>query len=82
MRYTIQLHTESGNFAAPEGTDIAHCHSLADIRRRLERWQNTVHRFDEAPCSALVWRGTLKDVTDTLPDAEATLGPRGGFNLR
>jgi hypothetical protein len=81
MHYTVQLHTESGSFATPSGIDIKHCHSLASVRRCLERWQDSVHRFDEAPCSALVWRGTLSDVADILPDAEATLGPRGGFRV-
>jgi len=82
MNYTIQLYTESGNFAAPEGKDVIHCTNKADILWELERWQDEVHQYDEAPCGALVWRGVYRDVTDLYPDNEATLGPRGGLRLQ
>ena len=81
MNYTIQLHTESGSFSAPEGTDVRHCNSKAEIRRILERWEDTVRRYSDEPLSALVWKGKHNDVTDMYPDYEATLGVRGGFNL-
>jgi hypothetical protein len=81
MKYTIQLHTESGSFSAPDGKDVKHARSRAEIRGLLEQWVDTVTRYGDAPCSALVWRGHLEDVTDVYPDAEATLGKRGGFHL-
>ena len=81
MNYTIQLHTESGSFSAPEGKVVRHCTSKSDIRWELERWQDRVQRYSEEPCSVLVWKGRHKDVTDMYPDYEATLGIRGGFIL-
>lgn len=81
MNYTIQLHTESGSFSAPEGTDVRHCSSKKDIRWYLESWQDDVQRYSEESCSVLVWKGRHEDVTDMYPDYEATLGVRGGFNL-
>jgi hypothetical protein len=81
MNYTIQLHTESGCFSSPGATNVLHCNSKADIRHYLERWQEEVQRYSEEPCSALVWKGKLTNVTDVYPDYEATLGVRGGFHL-
>ena len=81
MRYTIQLHTESGCFATPQGDDVRHCTSQADIRWHLDNWADTVSRYADAPVEALVWRGTLDDVTDVYPDWIATLGPKGGMQL-
>jgi hypothetical protein len=81
MRYTIQLHTESGCFATPRGIDVKHCTSKADIRYHLDNWEAMARRLSEEPVEALVWRGTLEDVTDIYPDWIATLGPRGGMNL-
>lgn len=81
MRYTIQLHTESGSFATPQGDNVRHCTSQADIRWHLDNWADTVSRYSEQPVEALVWRGTLNDVTDTYPDWVATLGPKGGMHL-
>jgi hypothetical protein len=81
MKYTIQLHTDSGMFQAPEGQEVKHCSSKKDIRGSLEHWNDTVNRYSEGQCSALVWKGTLRDVTDIYPDGEATLGKRGGFRI-
>ncbi len=81
MNYTIQLHTESGSFSSPEGTDVRHCSSKKDIRWYLESWQDDVQRYSDEPCSVLVWKGRHEDVTDMYPDFEATLGVRGGFHL-
>jgi hypothetical protein len=81
MRYTIQLHTESGCFATPRGIDVKHCTSKADIRYHLDNWADTVSRYANTPAEVLVWRGTLDDVTDIYPDWIATLGPRGGMQL-
>jgi hypothetical protein len=81
MRYTIQLHTESGCFAAPRGIDVRHCSGQADIRWHLDNWADTVSRYSEEPVEVLVWRGTLEDVTDVYPDWIATLGPKGGMHL-
>lgn len=81
MRYTIQLHTESGCFATPQGDDVRHCTSQADIRWHLDNWADTVSRYSEEPVEVLVWRGTFEDVTDIYPDWVAKLGPRGGMHL-
>ena len=81
MRYTIQLHTESGSFSSPQGDDVKHCSNKADIRWYLDDWADTVSRYSEESVEVLVWRGTLEDVTDVCPDWVATLGPRGGMNL-
>lgn len=81
MKYTIQLHTESGCFSAPQGDDVKHCQSKADIRWHLDNWADEVSRYSEQRVEALVWRGTLDDVTDVYPDWVATLGPRGGMQL-
>ena len=81
MRYTIQLHTDSGCFSTPQGDDVKHCRNKGDIRWHLDNWADTVSRYAEAPVEALVWRGTLDDITDVYPDWIATLGPRGGMHL-
>lgn len=81
MRYTIQLHTESGCFATPQGDDVRHCQSKGDIRWHLDNWVDEVSRYSEQPVEVLVWRGTLDDVTDIYPDWVATLGPKGGLHL-
>ena len=81
MKYTIQLHTESGSFSTPQGDDVRHCTSKADIRYHLDNWADTVSRYANTPAEVLVWRGKLDDVTDIYPDWIATLGPRGGMNL-
>ena len=81
MKYTIQLHTESGCFAPPQGDDVRHCTSQADIRWHLDNWADTVSRYSEESVEVLVWRGTLEDVTDAYPDWIATLGPKGGMHL-
>lgn len=81
MKYTIQLQTDSGCFAAPQGDDVKHCQSKADIRWRLDNWADEVGCYSDEPVEVLVWRGTLDDVTDVHPDWVATLGPRGGMNM-
>ena len=81
MHYTIQLHTDSGTFSAPQGHEVKHCRSKKAIRRALESWHDMVNRYSEGNCSALVWKNTLRDVTDIYPDGEATLGKRGGFRI-
>lgn len=81
MRYTIQLHTESGCFATPQGDEVKYCHSKADIRWHLDNWADRVSRYADTPAEVLVWRGKLDDVTDIYPDWVATLGPKGGMHL-
>jgi hypothetical protein len=81
MKYTIQLHTDSGMFRAPEGHEVKHCSSKNAIRRALGSWHDIVNRYSDGQCSALVWKGALQDVTDIHPDGEATLGKRGGFRI-
>lgn len=79
--YTIQLFTESGNYASPEGEDVIFCKNREDIRWELERWQDEVHRYDDARCGALVWRGNYQNITDLHPDYEVAFGPRGGLKF-
>lgn len=81
MKYTFQTYTDSGCFSNPEGTDLSHADNLKDLRRALERWVEEVERYSEEKASLLVWKGRLSDVTDLMPDFEANLGKRGGFNL-
>lgn len=81
MRYTIQLHTESGCFATPQGDEVLHCQSKADIHWHLDNWADRVSRYADTPVEVLVWKGTLDDVTDIYPDWVAKLGPRGGMHL-
>ncbi len=80
MKYTIQPHTDSGNFAAPFGDQsLSHCRSRAECHGILQDWQDTVCRYGDAPVSALVWKGFYDDTTDVYPDFELTFGPRGGI---
>ena len=60
---------------------MKHCLGKKAIRRALESWHDTVNRYSDSQCSALVWKGALCDVTDIHPDGEATLGKRGGFRI-
>jgi len=79
MLYTIQTHTESGSFACPDSkTSLYHCRNKRECNDILLDWSDEVSRYDDAPCSALVWRGHHADVTDLYPDAEIIIGPRGG----
>lgn len=81
MIYTLQTISESGSFAAPEGTDVRHASSLADLRWHLDNWSDEHGRVgaDESNASLLVWKGRLDDVTDLYPDFIVRLGPRGGL---
>ena len=80
MRYTIQLHADSGNWACPEGTDVRHADSKRGAADWLSDWADTVGRYDDPQCtSALVWIGDYEDVTDLYPDFQLTVGPRGGI---
>lgn len=82
MKYTIQTHTESGSWAAPDGTQsLRYAHNKRNCEDILRDWADTVGRFDdERSCSALVWKGDFLDnVTDLYPDFELTLGPRLGI---
>jgi hypothetical protein len=80
MLYTVQLHTESGNYACPDGKgSLYHCRNKQECHDALLDWMDEVSRYDDASCSALVWRGHHGDVTDAYPDAEITIGPRGGI---
>ena len=78
--YTYQEVSESGSFSNPEGTDVGHARNKRDLRRALERWQDSHDRVgsDEQLASLIVWRGELDDVTDVYPDFEVKPGPRGG----
>lgn len=79
MKYTIQLWAESGNWAAPSGTDLKHASSKREAADLLRDWADTVGRYDDPQCaSALVWIGDYDDTTDLYPDWQLTMGPRGG----
>lgn len=81
MLYTIQTHTESGSFATPDGeSSLYRCRNKRECGYILSAWADEVGRYDYAPCSALVWRGHHRDVTDLDPDALITIGPRGGLH--
>jgi len=81
MLFTIQTHTESGNYASPDGkSSLYHCRNKRECGDILSDWADEVGRYDDAPCSALVWRGHHRDVTDLDPDAQITIGPRGGLH--
>jgi hypothetical protein len=79
MKYTVQLHADSGNWACPQPDDVRHAYSKQQAADLLTDWAETVGRYDDERCaSALVWCGHLDDVTDAYPDFELTLGPRLG----
>ena len=80
MRYTIQTHTESGNWAAPDGTQsLWLVTNKRDAAEHFQQWAAEVGRYVDPACSsALVWVGNHCDVTDLYPDWRLSLGPRGG----
>jgi hypothetical protein len=79
VKYTIQLHADSGNWAYPQSDDVRHANSKQEAANFLTDWADTVGRYyDERCATALVWRGHLDDVTDVYPDYELMLGPRLG----
>jgi hypothetical protein len=81
--YTYQTISESGSFSSPEGADVGHARNKRDLRRALERWQDSHDRVgsDEQLASLIVWKGELDDVTDVYPDFEVKPGPRGGVRF-
>lgn len=80
MTYTIQLISESGNWAHPEPTDVKYADNLSDLYSIFSDWMDTNDRFNEAKdATALVWKGRENDVTDLYPDWQLTVGPRGGI---
>ena len=82
MKYTIQLHTESGNFAQPLPQDVIHLSSLDEIKFELETFQKMVHRFDDSVCEASVYFGYHNDVTDMHPDKIAVFGKNRGIKIK
>ena len=80
MKYTIQTHAASGNWAAPSGRDsLRHVYSKREAADVLNDWAETVGRYDDERCaSALVWVGHHDDTTDLYPDWTLTMGPRLG----
>lgn len=82
MDYTIQLHTESGNFAPPQPNDVIHCSSRNEIKWELEAFQDMVHQFDNSKCEATVYIGNHLKVVDLYPDQVACLSPRGRLILK
>lgn len=81
MNYTIQLFTDSGCFSVPGADEVEHVKSKKEIQSALEAWKDEVDRFSEGAVYALVWHGHLQDVQDVYPEAQASLGKRGGLHL-
>jgi hypothetical protein len=81
MKYTYQETSESGSFSNPAGSDVSHASSLPQLRRALERWQDSHGQVgsDEKDASLMVWKGELDDVTDVYPDFVLKSGVRGGM---
>ena len=81
MAYTIQLHSLSGSFASPWGHDVEHASTLADVRESFQDWaaQHAQVGANQSDAHALVWHGSLEDVTDVDPSFELSFGPRGGI---
>lgn len=81
MLYTLQLHSESGNWASPSGTDsLSHHWSRDSVESTFDNWADTVGRYDaRQDATGLVWKGHHDDVTDLYPDFQLTLGPRDGI---
>lgn len=80
MAYTIQLHSESGNWANPEGNHVRFAANLRELKDIFQDWIDTNDRYNSAQdATALVWSERLDDVTDQCPDFELTVGPRGGI---
>ena len=83
MIYTLQTHTTSGSWAAPDGKSSLHwVRSKKDAAGVLLDWAEEQARYDgtEQDATALVWIGRHIDVTDLYPDFELTLGPRLGVH--
>lgn len=81
MHWTLQMWSESGSFAMPDGTDVRHATSKEDVDWLFTEWAEEHPQVgsDERDAKALVWKGHLPDVTDQWPDYELTLGPRHGI---
>ena len=82
MLYTAQTFADSGNFAAPWGTDsLHHCFNRDDVNSVLDKWGDDVNFTDDRKDAYLmVWcREHLNDVTDLYPDFKVCYGPRGGI---
>jgi hypothetical protein len=81
-KYTAQLHSDSGSFAHPEGTQsLRHANNLDNLTFFLENWAERHSRVgsDERDAYLVVWKGELKDVTDIYPDFVLKYGPRMGI---
>lgn len=77
--FTVQYWARNGNWANPEGHNVKHVATKQEAKTLLQNWSETVGRYDDPrQASALVWYGSLDDVTDTCPDYELTIGPRLG----
>lgn len=81
MTWTVQTWSDSGSFGAPDGTDVHHCSTKADVEWVLTDWSEEHPRMGsgERDAHALVWKGTLDDVTDQYPDYQLRFGPRMGI---
>ena len=80
MAYTIQLFSESGNWANPQGDDVKFAANLREVYDLFYDWIDTNERYNYAQdATALVWSERLEDVTDQYPDWQLTVGPRGGI---
>lgn len=80
MLYTLQLFSESGNYASPDGKDCSHHWSKSSVNATFADWGDEQDRYGyRSDAYARVWRGHIDDVTDAYPDFELRYGPRGGI---
>ena len=86
MHYTVTI--SDPNLAPADGTDVRHFSSQREV---LRAWSEAYWNTPWCPdywggalpamtdeLTVTVWRGRLDDVTDVYPDAEVTIGRRGG----
>lgn len=81
MKYTVQFLV--AGYGEPQGNDVGHYSSRANIASALERIHENAERYGAGyePSEAVVWKGEHDDVTDVYPDLVATMGPRGGIHF-
>jgi hypothetical protein len=79
--YTAQQVSESGSFSQPQGSDVHHAGSLADLDWLLDQWeyQHSLVGSDSSDASLMVWCGKLNNVQDIYPDFICRRGRRGGL---
>jgi len=82
MRMTYQVIMESGNWGAPEGTDVRFG-TKHDAAVFLDYWvcQHAAVGGSMEEVHLLAFTGKHEDVTDRYPDYKVSFGPRLGVHL-